>query len=162
MNCSRPPRHLQPGRRQIDPDQPARQLRALTPETGGESGMDGIEGGVVGGVPGGVVGGALGGTIAPSAAFRGPLRPGGGIQPPRKLKDVKPVYPQSGLTDQVRGTVIIEATIGVDGKVTSRVIRSVPSLDQAALDAVRQWAVSPSVRTCAAGDHDGRRQLAIQ
>ena len=76
----------------------------------------------------------------------GPLRPGSGIQPPRKVKDVKPVYPQNGLTDQTRGTVVIEATIGVDGRVTdAKVIHSVAALDQAALDAVRQWEYAPSV-----------------
>jgi protein TonB len=108
--------------------------------------MDGVEGGVVGGVAGGAFGGVLGGTIAHGPALRGPMRPGGGLQAPRKVKDVKPVYPQSGLTDQTRGTVIIEATIGVDGKVAdAKVIHSVPALDEAALDAVRQWEYAPSV-----------------
>ena len=43
-------------------------------------------------------------------------------------------------------TVTIEATIGVDGKVVdAKVINSVPMLDQAALDAVRQWEYLPSM-----------------
>ena len=41
--------------------------------------------------------------------------------------------------------VIIEATIGIDGRVTNaRLLRSVPLLDQAALEAVRQWTYTPT------------------
>ena len=59
---------------------------------------------------------------------------------------MNPVYPYSGLSRQTRGTVIIEATIDVDGKVAeAKVLRSVPALDQAALDAVRQWKYAPSL-----------------
>jgi protein TonB len=42
--------------------------------------------------------------------------------------------------------VIIEATIGGDGKVIdAKVLRSVPMLDEAALDAVRQWEFTPTL-----------------
>jgi protein TonB len=42
--------------------------------------------------------------------------------------------------------VIIEALIGESGKVQdARVLRSIPLLDQAALDAVRQWAFTPTL-----------------
>ncbi len=44
------------------------------------------------------------------------------------------------------GVVIIEAVIGVDGKVQdARVIRSIPLLDQAALDAVGAWEYTPTL-----------------
>ena len=47
---------------------------------------------------------------------------------------------------RVQGVVIIEATIGVDGSVDSaRVLRSVPLLDEAALEAVRQWVYTPTL-----------------
>ena len=43
------------------------------------------------------------------------------------------------------GSVLIEATIGADGKVhNARVLQSVAVFDQAALDAVRQWEFEPS------------------
>jgi len=104
----------------------------------------GVAGGVAGGSPGGVAGGIGSGVSGAGAAPR-PLRLGPGIQPPRKIKDVKAVYPAGALTGQLRGTVVIEATIDTDGKVRDAVVlRSVPGLDQAALDAVRQWEFEPA------------------
>ena len=45
-----------------------------------------------------------------------------------------------------QGIVIIEATIGADGQIiNARILRSVPLLDQAALDAVRQWQYTPTL-----------------
>ena len=75
-----------------------------------------------------------------------PLRIGGNIRAPRKIKDAKPVYPAIARSAGVSGAVTIEATIGPDGKVTdAKVVRSIPLLDQAALDAVRQWEYTPSL-----------------
>lgn len=74
------------------------------------------------------------------------VRVGGKIRPPTKTKDVRPVYPAIAQQARVQGVVTIEATIGPDGKVAeARVIRSVPLLDQAALDAVRQWEYTPTL-----------------
>lgn len=67
-------------------------------------------------------------------------------EPPRKVVDVRPVYPDLARTARVEGTVILEAVLDTSGRVTQlRVVRSVPLLDQAALDAVRQWRYSPSL-----------------
>ena len=107
-----------------------------------------IVGGVAGGIPGGAVGGVVGGIPAPPPPpppKQEPVRVGGAIKPPTKIKDVRPVYPPIAQSARVSGVVIIEATIGVDGSVTdARVIRPVALLDQAALDAVRQWKFSPT------------------
>jgi protein TonB len=74
------------------------------------------------------------------------VRVGGEIVPPKKIKDVKPVYPSEALQAKVSGIVIIEATIGIDGRVTdARIIRSIPILDEAALTAVRQWEFTPTI-----------------
>jgi TonB family protein len=74
------------------------------------------------------------------------VRPGGRIMPPQKIKDVQPVYPAMAQTARVSGEVTIEATIGPDGKVMdAKVVRSIPLLDQAALDAVRQWEYMPTL-----------------
>ena len=76
-----------------------------------------------------------------------PVRVGGQIKPPTKIKDVRPVYPVIAKTARVGGVVTIEATIGPDGTVTdTNVVRSVPLLDQAALDAVRQWEYTPTLQ----------------
>lgn len=119
----------------------------VQPETGAEQGLEGVvggvESGVVGGVPDGVVG-ALAFDGEPGGTPIGVLRVGGGVKPPRKIKDVKPVFPPGALRD-MHGAVIIEATIDVDGKVKSAtILHSVPALDRAALDAVRQWEYVPS------------------
>jgi TonB family protein len=73
------------------------------------------------------------------------VRVGGKIKPPTKTKDVKPEYPAVAKSAKVAGVVIIEATIGANGKVIhTKVLRSVPMLDQAALDAVKQWEYTPT------------------
>ena len=74
------------------------------------------------------------------------VRVGGKIEAPIKMNDVPPVYPAMAQSANVTGAVIIEATIGADGKVVdATVIRSIPLLDQAALDAVRQWEYKPTL-----------------
>jgi protein TonB len=74
------------------------------------------------------------------------MRVGGKIRPPTKIKNVTPVYPAPAKSAGVAGVVIIEATIGANGKViATKVLRSVPLLDQAALDAVRQWEFRPTL-----------------
>ena len=75
-----------------------------------------------------------------------PLRVGGRISSPNKIKDVKPVYPTIAQTARVEGMVIIEATIGPRGTVLdAKLLRSIPLLDAAALEAVRQWEFTPTL-----------------
>jgi protein TonB len=58
---------------------------------------------------------------------------------------VKPTYPAIAQSARVQGIVIIEATIGTNGRVTNtKVLRSIPLLDQAAIDAVKQWEFTPT------------------
>ena len=83
-------------------------------------------------------------AAARAKARQAAVRVGGRTKPPTKIKDVKPVYPAIARSARVSGVVTIEATIGPDGKVIdAQVVRSVPMLDQAALDAVRQWEYTP-------------------
>jgi protein TonB len=88
---------------------------------------------------------ALADAAAREKAKAAAIRVGGKIEPPIKMNDVKPVYPDIAKNAGVTGVVIIEATIGPDGKVIdAKVLRSIPMLDQAALDAVRQWEYRPT------------------
>jgi TonB family protein len=76
----------------------------------------------------------------------GTLRVGGEIRAPQKVYNVSPVYPQEAQDARVQGIVIIEAKIAADGSVAEAwVLRSIPMLDGAALDAVRQWRYSPTL-----------------
>jgi protein TonB len=68
------------------------------------------------------------------------------VTPPKKIRDAVPVYPIEAQQAGVEGRVILEVTIGGDGRVTAaRVLRSIPLLDQAALDALRQWEYTPTL-----------------
>ena len=59
---------------------------------------------------------------------------------------MNPIYPPAAAAARIRGLVMLEAFVGPDGRVTdTRVIRSIPALDQAAIDAVRQWRYSPTL-----------------
>ena len=74
------------------------------------------------------------------------LRVGGDIKAPRKIKDVKPVYPPAAREAGINGVVIIEVKIGTDGRVEEgQVLKSIPLLDEAALDAVKQWQFEPTL-----------------
>lgn len=78
--------------------------------------------------------------VPPPVVPIAPVRLHDGIQPPQKVVDAQPVYPAVAQQAHVQGIVVIEATIDIRGNVTAaRVIKSVPLLDQAALDAVKQW-----------------------
>jgi protein TonB len=64
---------------------------------------------------------------------------------PKKTRHVPPAYPKLAQVGRVSGMVVIEAVIDREGHVgCARVLRSVPLLDQAALDAVRQWEFTPT------------------
>jgi protein TonB len=122
----------------------------IKPETGIEAGVTaatGVEGGLIGGVAGGVVGGleAAPPPPPPPPPPPAPVRVGGQIRAPQKIKDVRPVYPAIAQSARVQGIVIIEATIGPNGSVQeAKVLRSIPLLDAAALEAVKQWQFTPT------------------
>ena len=99
--------------------------------------------------PDGLTGGismTLGTDNGVQAGPGGAVRVGGRVRPPVKLVNVPPVPPEMALRANVRGVVILEVTIDVDGTVKdARVLRSIPLLDVAALEAVRQWRYEPTL-----------------
>lgn len=120
----------------------------IRPEEGLDLGVEGgVPGGVEGGVPGGVVGGVVGGLPdAPPPPQAAAVRVGGQIKEPKKLKNVAPAYPDIAKQARVAGVVILECTISPQGKVSDvKVLRGIPLLDQAAIDAVKQWVYTPTL-----------------
>jgi len=82
----------------------------------------------------------------PATPGPAPVRVGGAIAAPTKIKDVPPVYPPEALAARITGTVMIEAVIDPEGNVTNtKVLSGVPLLDDAALAAVRQWKYTPTL-----------------
>jgi len=108
--------------------------------------LGGAEGGVEGGVAGGVAGGIVGGLPAEPPPVVQAVRVGGNIKEPTKTKNVAPVYPDIAKQARVQGIVILECTISPQGKVNDvKVLRGIPLLDQAAVEAVRQWVYTPTL-----------------
>src|SRR5437868_2240997 len=98
---------------------------------------------------------------APAAARQAPdpqpIRTGGEIRQPIKVKDLQPVYPATAQRAGISGVVILEAIIGADGKVTSaRVLRSSPQLQRFDL-----LSVSLQKRPAAAGQEFWFYQIAL-
>ena len=86
--------------------------------------------------------------VEPLLAFRAeppPVRLHAGMPPPKKVVDVAPVYPPRARAARVQGAVILDILVDAEGRVQKvDVLRSIPLLDQAAIDAVRQWRFAPS------------------
>lgn len=75
-----------------------------------------------------------------------PVRATGKIKPPKLIRKVKPVYPQKAKDAGIEGVVILEITTDIYGRVVNtKILRSIPELDQAAIDAVKQWVFEPMV-----------------
>jgi TonB family protein len=82
---------------------------------------------------------AGGGTVAP-------VRVGGAVANPQQITHVAPVYPEAARRANLTGVVILEVAVAPDGSVSNaRILRSIPLLDQPALDAVRQWRFEPTL-----------------
>jgi len=94
-----------------------------------------------------VVTGVTVGGPPPPADAEVPIRVGGAIAPPQRVHNVFPEYPQAARDAKVQGVVILEAIVERTGDVSGvTVLRSIPLLDQAAIDAVRQWKYEPQER----------------
>jgi protein TonB len=120
----------------------------IVPEAGLDLGFEGgVAGGVEGGVPGGVVGGIVAGLPEPPPPPRpAPVRVGGVVKEPRRVRDVPPVYPPLAAEGRIEGVVVLECLLDTRGRVQQvKVVRGVPLLEEAAVEAVRQWAYTPTL-----------------
>ena len=69
----------------------------------------------------------------------------GDVRPPELLLKVQPQYPEIARRARIEGKVVLEAVIDGSGNVVNvRVLRSVPLLDGAATEAVKQWKYRPA------------------
>jgi TonB family protein len=65
---------------------------------------------------------------------------------PRLHKQVDPVYPEDALREGIDGDVILNLSVGFDGRVErAAVVKSIPKLDAAAVAAARQWEFEPGL-----------------
>jgi protein TonB len=116
-----------------------------------EQGLDlgfegGVPGGVEGGVPGGVVGGVIGGLPEGPPPEVRPVRVGSQVKEPLKLRHVDPVYPYLASRTRLHGVVVLECVISAEGRVTRvELLRGVPILNEAAVEAVKQWVYRPTL-----------------
>lgn len=80
------------------------------------------------------------------AFAKGAIQAVGEIRPPKLIKDVAPIYPELARKAGVSGIIVLSVRTDVYGRVTEvKVLRSIPLLDQAAVDAVRQWIYEPKL-----------------
>ncbi len=83
----------------------------------------------------------LGAPLAAQETKEAPLQAGSeGVPVPKRSKTVPPTYPPEAQAAGIRGIVILELVVDPQGKVESvNIIRSVPGLDEAAVEAAKQW-----------------------
>jgi periplasmic protein TonB len=138
-----------------NPDVPADAAPTIAPdgvidETGREglpARPPGLIAGVESGPPAAVDGLRIGSVALPPPPQPAvPVRLHSGMKAPQRIVNVAPAYPAIARSAHVQGVVILEAVIDATGGVESvRVLRALPLLDQAAVDAVRQWRFTPAV-----------------
>ena len=82
---------------------------------------------------------------SPSPALGPPYRVGEDVKAPVVIKRVEPRYPEEARANRVSGIVILETVIDRTGAVRDvQVLKPLPfGLDQAAVEAVRQWQFVP-------------------
>jgi periplasmic protein TonB len=75
----------------------------------------------------------------------GPVRAGGLVRAPKKVRHVDPVYPEIARAARISATVVLDCLLDVEGRVTEiRVVSGHPLLDAAAKDAVARWRYTPT------------------
>jgi protein TonB len=64
---------------------------------------------------------------------------------PEAISKVAPIYPPEARAQRVTGTVVVQAYVDEDGKVIdTKVVKSIPLLDAAAVASIRQWKFKPA------------------
>jgi protein TonB len=131
-------------REEIEPEKDVRTEELFGSDSGSDRGSPlGMDGGIENGMPGGLLGGMPGGV--PDGTGTTPVFDYDA--PPRLVRQTRPRYPQEAFVKRVEGTVVVEILIDASGRVSrTRVIESIPLLDEAARDAVSGWLFQPAVK----------------
>lgn len=104
----------------------------------------GTPGGIEGGIPGGAGAGIVGGLTDVPPQSAEPVRLDFRKEEARPVTRIEPVYPDLAAQARVQGVVILEVLVDVQGLPSSvNVLRSVPLLESAAIEAVRRWRWNP-------------------
>ena len=149
----RPQVHLMDAGKLMQPKVIPKEVKIIKEEAEpdmGSGAVGGVPGGVAGGSMGGVLGGVIGGMSTapppPKPKPTGPVRVGGNVQAARIINRVQPIYPPLARQTRISGVVRLHAIISKDGTIQQlEVISGHPLLQQAALDAVRQWRYQPTL-----------------
>ena len=150
----RPQVHLMDAGKLMAPKVIPKEIKIIKEEAEPDMGAVGAVGGVPGGVAGGSMGGVLGGVLGgvgtapppPKPKPTGPVRIGGNVQAAKLVNRITPIYPPLARQTRISGTVRLHAIISKDGTIQElTVISGHPLLQQAALDAVRQWRYQPTL-----------------
>jgi TonB family protein len=65
---------------------------------------------------------------------------------PEAISRVNPIYPPEAKAQRLEGTVVVQVLLGADGLVKdTRVVKSVPALDAAAVASARLWSFKPGM-----------------
>lgn len=90
---------------------------------------------------GGLIGGSTKQPVAPAV----PLPVGGDVKTAHLLSSAPPVYPSLARAQHIEGSVLVDALVDVNGRLSSMKVVSGPVLlHQAAMDALRQWKYEPA------------------
>ena len=127
--------------------QPLEHEQAPEPGSNGSGGVDGAPIGWDGDGDSGPLGPLSNGpAVEATAAEPTIIRVGGEIREPRRLVEVKPVYPEAARRAHLEGAVILEVIVDTEGNVRDlRVLRGLMlGMTEAAEDAVRRWRWEPA------------------
>ncbi len=99
---------------------------------------EGVEGGDVAGVPGGIVGGVVDASDA-RVEFNETMAP------PNYISGPEPRYTEKALEHEVQGLMVVKCVVTVQGVVHDcRVIRSLPFMDRAVIEALERRRYTPA------------------
>ncbi|MCI0355228.1 MAG: TonB family protein [Acidobacteria bacterium] len=84
-------------------------------------------------------------SVPPPVTGDAPIRLSKGVDPPRLLRRVEPVYPSIARMAGIQGTVVLDGVLGTDGRVRQIEVKAGPVLlRRAAREAVEQWLYQPA------------------